>query len=234
MKTRQASRTLFRLGSSNRTKHRAQTNYAPHTDRRSYFDTLNLQIKALPHLTDNTYLTSSAKPTPFARNLLSSKGLEVPEIFVDADILERFANRRTDRAYELDLNEVKNLIYRISTTTLLTFTSQRAQKRRLETLFAVMASAMKSFSSTLTATTQSSSSRTQTILRSLARTLLISTTQIVLVASFTRVLLLQTPKQLASHMSQERTATFQTQPKSRFSSQESTSSATRSISTLRS
>lgn len=77
----------------------------------SYFDTLNLQIKALPHLTDNTYLTSSAKPTPFARNLLSSKGLEVPEIFVDADILERFANRRSDRAYELDLNEVKNLIY---------------------------------------------------------------------------------------------------------------------------
>jgi hypothetical protein len=77
----------------------------------SYFDTLNLQIKALPNLTDNTYLTSSAKPTPFARNLLSSKGLEVPEIFVDADILERFANRRSDRAYELDLDEVKNLIY---------------------------------------------------------------------------------------------------------------------------
>jgi len=77
----------------------------------SYFDTLNIQIKALPHLTDNSYLSASAKPIPFARNLLSSRGLEVPEIFVDADILERFANRRSDRAYELDLSEVKNLIY---------------------------------------------------------------------------------------------------------------------------
>jgi len=77
----------------------------------SYFDTLNLQIKALPHLSNNTYLSSSHKPTPFARNLLSSKGLTVPEIFVDADILERFANRRDDRAYDLDINEVKNLIY---------------------------------------------------------------------------------------------------------------------------
>ena len=77
----------------------------------SYFDTLNLQVKSLNTLKDDTYLSSSHKPTPFARNLLSSKGLATPEIFVDADLLERFANRRSDRDYDLDLNEVKNLIY---------------------------------------------------------------------------------------------------------------------------
>ena len=78
----------------------------------SYFDTLNLQIKSLPDLTDTTYVSSSNKPIPFARNLLSSRGLSVPEIFVDADILERFANRSADEEYSMDINEVKNLIYK--------------------------------------------------------------------------------------------------------------------------
>ena len=77
----------------------------------SYFDSLNAQIEALPHLSDNSYLSSSHKPASFTRNLLSSHGLAVPEIFVDADLLERFANRRNDRSYDLDINEVKNLIY---------------------------------------------------------------------------------------------------------------------------
>jgi len=77
----------------------------------SYADTLNLQVKALPTLADTTYLSSSYKPAPFTRNLLSSRGLAVPEIFVDADLLERFANRRSDRKYDMDINEVKNLIY---------------------------------------------------------------------------------------------------------------------------
>jgi hypothetical protein len=78
----------------------------------SYLDTLHLQVEALPTLIDNTYLSSSNKPTPFMKNLLSSRGLAVPEIFVDADLLERFANRRSDRKYELDLHDVKNLIYK--------------------------------------------------------------------------------------------------------------------------
>ena len=78
----------------------------------SYMDTLNLQIESLPGLTNNTYLSSSAKPTPFMKNLLSSRGLAVPEIFVDADLLQRFANRDEDKSYSLDINEVKNLIYK--------------------------------------------------------------------------------------------------------------------------
>jgi hypothetical protein len=78
----------------------------------SYFDTLNLQIQSLPDLTDTTYVSASNKPIPFARNLLSSKGLSVPEIFVDADILERFANKSSTEEYSMDINEVKNLIYK--------------------------------------------------------------------------------------------------------------------------
>jgi hypothetical protein len=77
----------------------------------SYFDTLQLQVERLPFLTDTTYDSASTKPLPFAQRLLTSRGLEAPEIFVDATLLEYFGNRSSDRAYSLDLHEVKNLIY---------------------------------------------------------------------------------------------------------------------------
>ena len=78
----------------------------------SYMDTLNLQIQSLPDLANNTYLSGSDKPIPFMRNLLSSRGLAVPEIFVDADLLQRFANRSDTESYTLDINDTKNLIYK--------------------------------------------------------------------------------------------------------------------------
>ena len=78
----------------------------------SYFDTLNLQIKSLPHLRDNTYHSSSAKPSPFMRKLISSTGMATPDIFVDADLLERFGNQSLNEEYSMDLDEVKNLIYK--------------------------------------------------------------------------------------------------------------------------
>jgi len=77
----------------------------------SYFDTLQLQVERLPFLTDTTYDSASVKPLPFAQRLLTSRGLEAPEIFVDATLLEYFGNRKDDRAYSTDIHEVKNLIY---------------------------------------------------------------------------------------------------------------------------
>jgi hypothetical protein len=77
----------------------------------SYFDTLHLQISSLAHLKDKTYTSASFSPYPFADRLVSSTGLITPNIFVDSSILERFANRRGDRAYGVDINEIKSLIY---------------------------------------------------------------------------------------------------------------------------
>ena len=77
----------------------------------SYFDTLQLQVQNLPKLKDNTYLSSSFKPTPFTNRMLSSAGLHVPEIFVDATLLERFANKSADEEYASDINEIKSTIY---------------------------------------------------------------------------------------------------------------------------
>jgi hypothetical protein len=77
----------------------------------SYFDTLHLQIEHLPKMQDVGYPSASHKPVPFSERLLESFGLQAPETFVEASILEKFANRRDDREYALDINDVKNQIY---------------------------------------------------------------------------------------------------------------------------
>mgnify|MGYP005818469461 FL=1 len=78
----------------------------------SYFDTLALQIKALPQLKSPTYPSSSFKPLPFADKLLDNHGLLTPELFTDATVLQQFAQQDEKRNFNLDLREVKNLIYK--------------------------------------------------------------------------------------------------------------------------
>ncbi|MDB4676450.1 LamG domain-containing protein, partial [Flavobacteriales bacterium] len=78
----------------------------------NYFDTLYLQIEALPDMHSPTYQTSSGKPLPFANRLLESKGFITSEIFANADIIEAIKNRDTDRDFSEDLHEIKNLIYK--------------------------------------------------------------------------------------------------------------------------
>ena len=77
----------------------------------SYFDKLYLQIEAVSTFKSPIYTSSSYKPLPFAKHLPSSLGLQVPEIFVDSTVLEKFLNRNDTTTFENDLNEVKNLIY---------------------------------------------------------------------------------------------------------------------------
>ena len=95
----------------------------------SYFDTLHLQVEALPHLREATYstymsssttsgswdgslaFTSSAKPLPFANRLLESMGMTTPDLFIDSKILESLSSRDEKRNYEEEIYNVKNLIY---------------------------------------------------------------------------------------------------------------------------
>jgi len=77
----------------------------------SYFDKIRLQIAALPDFKTPIYTSSSFKALPFAEHLPASLGLETPQIFVDADVIERFLNRNETENYEFDLNDTKNLIY---------------------------------------------------------------------------------------------------------------------------
>jgi len=77
----------------------------------SYLDTLHLQIEALSKLKDKTYPSGSNKPLVFANRLLESNGLIAPEMFLDADILEKLADRSEKRLYEKTLTDIKNTIY---------------------------------------------------------------------------------------------------------------------------
>ena len=77
----------------------------------SYFDKLHHLIEALPKIRATSYLTASAKPYPFATHLLESIGLNSPELFVQANVLESLGKRDEDREYTQDLTELKNLIY---------------------------------------------------------------------------------------------------------------------------
>ena len=77
----------------------------------TYFDKLRLQIKALPSLRYVNYTSASHTPIPFAQHLPQSLGLYMPELFIDATVLEKFMNRTSTKLFEGDLTETKNLIY---------------------------------------------------------------------------------------------------------------------------
>ena len=78
----------------------------------SYMDTLHLQLESLPHLKDMTYASSSVKALPMSNRLVNNWGLEAPEIFAEADILAQIMSRDEVRNFDLNLDEIKNRIYK--------------------------------------------------------------------------------------------------------------------------
>jgi len=80
----------------------------------SYFDTLHLQIEALPTLKDMSYplLDEDEKPNILSKHLLEGYGMITPEIFANADVINTILNRDEDRNFDLDLNDIKNTIYK--------------------------------------------------------------------------------------------------------------------------
>ena len=77
----------------------------------SYFDEAAILLKKLPELTHIKYYQGDASPPPFNKKSLESVGLITPEIFVDADLLEKFEDRDDELKFEKSLQEVKNIIY---------------------------------------------------------------------------------------------------------------------------
>ncbi len=77
----------------------------------SYFDDFQLKARALTDIKSVEYPSGSQKPLPFAERLLNSHGFVAPDIFLDADILEKLADRSEFRVYEKTLNDIKNTIY---------------------------------------------------------------------------------------------------------------------------
>ena len=77
----------------------------------AYFDKIYNQIEAIPTFKQMQMTSASYTPLPFAEHLPQSLGLYMPQLFVDADVVSRFANKTDDFRFNSDLTETKNLIY---------------------------------------------------------------------------------------------------------------------------
>ena len=76
-----------------------------------YFDNLYHQIDYTNKIKNIQYTSGSDKPIPFANRLIENYGLITPEIFVESEIAEFFANRTDTLLYSGSLTDVKNKIY---------------------------------------------------------------------------------------------------------------------------
>jgi len=78
----------------------------------SYLDTLHAQITAIAQLQDGSYVSgSNAKPNPFSKRNLISYGFDIPEVFIDSQIIEEIYFKDEKRIYEDKLFNLKNLIF---------------------------------------------------------------------------------------------------------------------------
>jgi len=78
----------------------------------SYLDELSLQIRFLPRLNDNFYLSgSNSKPVSFAQRKLLSRGFMVQDLFTKSTITEALMDNDGERNYEEKLDNVRNFIY---------------------------------------------------------------------------------------------------------------------------
>ena len=77
----------------------------------SYLDTLYLQTEEITKLKEVSYTSGAVKPSAFGDRFLSDKGMLSPELFVDANIVEKLYDRNENTNFTKDLSEVKNKIY---------------------------------------------------------------------------------------------------------------------------
>ena len=82
----------------------------------SYFDELHIMIEDVNKVKDIRYVSGSLsdvnKESSIAKNLLSGVGFDTPELFVDAEVIEKFLQMGDDRTYSQSIDDIKNLIYK--------------------------------------------------------------------------------------------------------------------------
>ena len=79
----------------------------------SYLDSLYLQITQMTKFHEAEYQdNNSVTANPHNRRLLTSLGFDIPEMFIDKNVLETILDQDDKRKFEDKLNEIKNLIYK--------------------------------------------------------------------------------------------------------------------------
>ena len=77
----------------------------------SYFDTAFAQISSMLKIRDKTYKTGSLGPNAIVNDVLRDRGLVMPNMFMDASLIEKFRSKDRNEIYEGDIQKVKNVIY---------------------------------------------------------------------------------------------------------------------------
>jgi len=77
----------------------------------SYFDTANAQIGAMNKVRNISYNTGSLSPNVLAKDVLRDRGFVMPELFLEADVLESFRDKDRNEVFAGDIEKVKNIIY---------------------------------------------------------------------------------------------------------------------------
>ena len=79
----------------------------------SYLDSLHLQITQISKFHQAEYQdNNNVAANPHNNRLLTSLGFDIPEMFIDKDVLETILNQDDKRKFEDKLNEIKNLVYK--------------------------------------------------------------------------------------------------------------------------
>ena len=78
----------------------------------SYFDTIHAQIEHLKDFREAKYITTNNKTTDYVSELLKSYGFNVPELFVDPDVLASIFDQDEKRIFEDKLYNLKNKVYK--------------------------------------------------------------------------------------------------------------------------
>lgn len=78
----------------------------------SYFDTMHAQIEHVKKFREAEYISSTNKTTDYVSSLLKAHGFNVPELFVDPDVLSSIFDQDEKRIFEEKLYNLKNKVYK--------------------------------------------------------------------------------------------------------------------------
>lgn len=80
----------------------------------SYFDDAQIKIKNIPALRDKEYYSGQGhtdRPAYLVRRALESTGIAIPELFVEAEVIEEILSRGEQDIFDTKIQEIKDAIY---------------------------------------------------------------------------------------------------------------------------
>jgi hypothetical protein len=101
----------------------------------SYFDTMHSQIEHVKKFREAKYVSSTNKTTDYVSELLSAHGFNVPELFVDPDVLSSIFDQDEKRVFEEKLYNLKNKIYKNIYANLVSIYKSKGTEKAFRNLF---------------------------------------------------------------------------------------------------